>query len=222
MSVKTYEIGSDETGKGVYIGPIIIVCSKVDISKINYYKSLGINDSKKLTDKKIIEIAKILKRKIKHAVVFITPKTINEYNSKKINYNKTLALGHDRCIKLIDKTYGVNNLDVIIDGFCSLDNYNKYISNNMYNTKLISKAEDRHISVGISSILARYYWICEMDRLSKELNYNISKKFDNQTIEKEIHDIFKNSNLDYNKYLKLNFKNVFEIVNRLNYSLFDF
>ena len=49
-------IGSDEVGTGDYFGPIVVTSAFVDKSNIAWLESIGVKDSKKLTDDKIIEI----------------------------------------------------------------------------------------------------------------------------------------------------------------------
>ena len=49
-------IGSDEVGTGDYFGPIVVTASYVNKSDITFLEELGVKDSKKLTDKKIIKI----------------------------------------------------------------------------------------------------------------------------------------------------------------------
>src|SRR5699024_12321610 len=53
-------IGSDEVGTGSYFGPLTVVAAYVDSTRIPLLKELGVKDSKNLTDKQIIAIAKDL------------------------------------------------------------------------------------------------------------------------------------------------------------------
>ena len=56
-------IGSDEVGTGDYFGPIVVTASYVEKENIPFLEELGVKDSKKLTDEKILEIVpKIIKR----------------------------------------------------------------------------------------------------------------------------------------------------------------
>ena len=49
-------IGSDEVGTGDYFGPIVVTASYVCKDDIEFLEELGVRDSKKLTDQKIMEI----------------------------------------------------------------------------------------------------------------------------------------------------------------------
>ena len=59
-------VGSDEVGTGDYFGPIVVTSTYVSKDDIEFVESLGIRDSKKLTDEKILEIAPKLVQKIKY------------------------------------------------------------------------------------------------------------------------------------------------------------
>ena len=57
-------IGTDESGKGDYFGPLVVagvfIKSRNDEENL---KSIGVRDCKKLSDRRIIEIAEIIKKK---------------------------------------------------------------------------------------------------------------------------------------------------------------
>ena len=46
-------IGTDESGKGDFFGPLVIAGVLVDEKNAQYFHELGIKDSKKLSDKKM-------------------------------------------------------------------------------------------------------------------------------------------------------------------------
>ncbi|MBV6545621.1 DUF3378 domain-containing protein, partial [Ursidibacter maritimus] len=50
-------IGSDEAGSGDYFGPLTVCAAYVSQSHIKILKELGVDDSKKLSDTKIVDLA---------------------------------------------------------------------------------------------------------------------------------------------------------------------
>ena len=57
-------IGSDEVGTGDYFGPIVVTSCYVSKDDIEFVESLGMKDSKKLDDEKILKIApELIKKK---------------------------------------------------------------------------------------------------------------------------------------------------------------
>ena len=58
-------IGSDEVGTGDYFGPIVVTAAYVKKEDIPFLEELGVKDSKKMTDDKILEVVPKLKNIMK-------------------------------------------------------------------------------------------------------------------------------------------------------------
>ena len=97
-------IGSDEVGTGDYFGPIIVTASFVDIKKKSFLYELGVRDSKKITDEKIMSIAPTLIKEFPHVTYILTP---SDYNRLGItNMNKVKAILHNKVLyALKEKKY---------------------------------------------------------------------------------------------------------------------
>ena len=67
-------IGSDEVGTGDYFGPIVVTSCYVSKEDIPFVEGLGIKDSKKLDDEKILKIAPELIKKIKYKSLIMSNK----------------------------------------------------------------------------------------------------------------------------------------------------
>ena len=63
-------IGSDEVGTGDYFGPIVVTACYVKKEDIPYLEELGIKDSKKMTDEKILEVVPKIIKKLLMKVLF--------------------------------------------------------------------------------------------------------------------------------------------------------
>lgn len=94
-------IGTDESGKGDFFGPLVIAGVLVDEKNAEFFKSLGIKDSKKLTDKKMLSLAVEIKQHAPHSIIMITNTKYNELYTKIGNLNRLLAWGHARAIENI-------------------------------------------------------------------------------------------------------------------------
>ena len=55
-------IGTDESGKGDFFGPLVIAGVLADEKSAQYFRELGIKDSKKLSDKKMLMLAAEIKK----------------------------------------------------------------------------------------------------------------------------------------------------------------
>lgn len=97
-------IGTDESGKGDFFGPLVVAGVMVDENNKKLFEDLGVKDSKKLKDKEILELAHEIQ---KHSVCSIVAISNIRYNELYINFknlNKLLAWGHARAIEnILDK-----------------------------------------------------------------------------------------------------------------------
>ena len=167
-------VGSDEVGTGDYFGPIVVTASYVSKDKISYLEELGVKDSKKITDDKILKIAPELIKNIPHQTNILTNKEYNIWQRQGYNMNKIKTILHNRCILDVLKQDNFMIDMVVIDQFTSPRSYYSYLKDmneNVYRKiTFTTKAEDKCLSVGCSSIISRYIFLKEMDKLSKEVN----------------------------------------------------
>mgnify|MGYP002170792948 FL=1 len=110
-------IGSDEVGTGDYFLPIVVTACFMDKSNIKFLESLGVHDSKKLTDKKILSAAPIIMKKIPYESIILTNKEYNEWVNKGINMNKVKAIMHNKMLYKM-KNKGYDYQKIIVDQFC--------------------------------------------------------------------------------------------------------
>ena len=71
-------IGTDEVGNGSYFGGLAVVASFVTPDQHDFLRKLGVGDSKTLTDQKIRQLAPLLKEKIQHQALLLSPSKYNE------------------------------------------------------------------------------------------------------------------------------------------------
>ena len=92
-------IGTDESGKGDFFGPLVIAGVLVDEKSAKIFTDLGIKDSKKLSDKKMLVMAAEIKKNAPHSIIAISNGKYNELYANIKNLNKLLAWGHARAIE---------------------------------------------------------------------------------------------------------------------------
>ena len=205
-------IGSDEVGTGDYFGPIVVTASYVDIKDKFKLEELGIRDSKKLTDEKILNIAPKIIKEIPHTTYILTPQ---EYNEKGItNMNKVKAILHNKVLfSLVNKEI-YDYKYIVVDQFALPTKYFEHINNipnKVTNITFTTHAEDKCLSVAVSSIISRYIFLKEMDKLSDELGMPLLKGA-GENVDKQGLDIVKKYGFDKLKQIsKFNFKNTDKI-----------
>ncbi len=169
-------IGSDEVGTGDFFGPVVVCAAFVTPSDKDLITELKVRDSKDLSDNQIIDIAKRLIEEFSYHVLVLPNEKYNSLISKGYNMNKIKAFLHNHAIKkMVEKHSDYQN--IIIDEFCSPENYYKYLDGEkkIDNTKFHTKGESVHPAVAVASIIARYKFLLEMDKLSEKINIILPK-----------------------------------------------
>ena len=159
-------IGLDESGKGDYFGPLVIGAVYVDEQTEDKLITLGVRDSKLLTDNRMLTMAEEIKALCPHFVVPIEPKRYNELYAKVKNLNRLLAWGHAWTLeKMLDN---VSSNLAIVDKFGD----ESYVRNALREKgRLITVVQQTHaeedIAVAAASILARARFVQQLDQLSR-------------------------------------------------------
>ena len=202
-------IGSDEVGTGDYFGPIVVTACYVNKENKEFLEELGVRDSKKLTDEKILEIVPKIVRVIPYNKVILNNKEYNSRYSSNINMNAIKAIMHNKVLSNISKEH--NDFEyAVVDQFTYPNAYFSYLKNcsNIFrNITFLTKAEDQVLSVACASIISRYVFIKEMAKISKELGILIPKGASTAVDEVALKIALEKGFDVLTNYVKLNFKN---------------
>ena len=210
-------IGSDEVGTGDYFGPIVVTSTYVKKEDIPFLKELGVTDSKKLDDEKIMNIVPEIIKRIPYSTYILSNEKYNELHST-MNMNKIKAVLHNKV--LVELTDKYNDTDyVVVDEFAKENIYYSYLKEvpNVYRKiTFITKAEIKCLSVACASLISRYILIKEFDKLSKNLNLKLLKGASN-LVDEQGAEIVKKYGFDkLREIAKLNFKNTDKIKNLID------
>lgn len=202
-------IGSDEVGTGDYFGPIVVTAAFVKKEDIAFLKELGVTDSKKLDDEKIKKIVPEIIKKIPYTTFILTNKQFNEMN---LNMNKVKAILHNKV--LTDLTSKYKSDYVVVDQFVAPKYYFAYLKEvpNVYkNITFMTKAEVKCLSVACASLISRFVFLKEYDKLSKELGVELVKGA-SSLVDEQGKEIVKKYGIEkLNEIAKLSFKNTDKI-----------
>ena len=169
-------IGTDEVGNGSYFGGLAVVASFVTPDQHDFLRKLGVGDSKTLTDQKIRQIAPILKEKIQHQALLLSPSKYNEVIGDRYNAVSVKVALHNQAIYLLLQK-GIQPEKIVIDAFTSAKNYDKYLvqeANRFSNPiSLEEKAEGKYLAVAVSSIIARDFFLENLENLGRDLGYQL-------------------------------------------------
>lgn len=213
-------VGSDEVGTGDYYGPIVVTACYVDREDIPFLEELGVGDSKKIDDSKILKIAPQIAKKIRYKSVILTNREYNEKYNKDINMNKIKAILHNKVLYQMVNEEKPKYDYIIVDEFAREARYYDYIKDQQYiqrNITFLTKAEDKNCAVGCASIISRYIFLKEFDKLCDSIHFPLPKgagadvdKIGEEIVEKLGEDVLKD-------IAKVNFKNTERILHTLIY-----
>lgn len=171
-------VGSDEVGTGDYFGPVVVTACYVSKDDIKFLEDLGIKDSKKLTDDAMLNMAPIIAKRIKYRCLILTNKEYNEKYSKDNNMNKIKAIMHNKVLYQLMNEEKPNADYIIVDEFAKENRYYEYIkdaTNIQRGITFMPRAEDQNMAVAAASIIARYIFLKEFDKLSDAIHIPLPK-----------------------------------------------
>lgn len=213
-------VGSDEVGTGDYFGPIVVTATFVSKEDIPFLEKLGVGDSKKIDDSKILKIAPEIAKKIKYKSVILSNREYNENYTKDINMNKIKAILHNRVLYQLVNEVRPKYDYIIVDEFAREARYYDYIKDQKIiqrNITFMTKAEDKNMAVACGSIISRYIFLKEFDKLCDIIHIPLPKGAgkDVDSIGEEVVEKYGEEKLK--DIAKLNFKNTERILHTLIY-----
>lgn len=174
FSAEKGHIGTDESGKGDYFGPLVVAGVFILDEQQKVLAELGVKDSKRLSDNRVREFADLIKRGYKHSLVVIGPEKYNELYSKLRNLNRILAWAHSRAIE--------NLLEEVHCTLAVTDQFGDkvYVLNALMkrgrNIELIQRPKaEEDLAVAAASILARAEFLKRLYFLSQDIGIDLPK-----------------------------------------------
>ena len=213
-------IGTDESGKGDYFGPMVVAGVWLDEPAKAKLEGMGVRDSKLLPDNRCQELAAEIRivSSGKFIEVEMPPerynKLYNQFKKEGKNLNHLLAWGHARAIEsLLEKNP------------CSYAVADQFGNERFILSKLMEKGKklqliqtpkaERYTAVAAASILARDRFLWRMDKLSREYGTLLPKGASDRVIQPAL-DIVKKTGIDeLKKVAKLHHKTTQKILKKI-------
>lgn len=214
IAIPLRHIGTDESGKGDFFGPLVVAGVLVDEKTEKILKALGVKDSKKLDDLTMAKMAITIQKNCPHSIVTINPAKYNELYAKFKNLNKLLAWAHSRAIENILEGNDCNF--VLSDKFGD----ESLIKNALFKKGKTVKLEQRvraesDIAVAAASILARSEFVKKMKALSSFNSIMLPKGASDRVIQAGIDFSKKYSSDKLDTVAKMHFKTLQDIKKKL-------
>ena len=213
-------VGSDEVGTGDYFGPIVVTACYVNKEDIPFLEKLGVGDSKKIDDNKILKIALEIVKRVKYKSVILSNDEYNKKYGNDLNMNKIKAIMHNKVLYQLINSEKLDYEYIIVDEFARETRYYEYIKEQPAIQKgitFLTKAEDLNLAVACASIISRYIFLREFDKICDSIHIPLPKgaSTDVDKIGEEVVEKFGEDKLK--EIAKLNFRNTQRILHTLIY-----
>ena len=178
LKLRINSIGSDEVGTGDFFGPIVVTAAYVSKENIDFLLELKVKDSKKMSDKDIIKVVPEIIKKIPYHTYILSNSEYNKVYGTDMNMNKMKAVLHNKVLNEFTKDNKYQYDYAVIDQFEVPRSYYNHIKgaiNNVGKITFLTKAEDKCLSVACASLISRYIFLSQMNKLSKEVGFTLPK-----------------------------------------------
>lgn len=158
-------IGSDESGKGDYFGPLVVSAVYLDEKGFDALSSSGIRDSKALSDSENSRLAIEIKKHLAFKTEILLPEKYNRLYAETGNLNAILTRIHGTLASDLHKTTKARFY--ILDQFGKGDIMKSFVEKNIPGLSLFQVHRgESNFSVAAASVLARAEFLGQMEILS--------------------------------------------------------
>lgn len=215
IPLRISSIGSDEVGTGDFFGPIVVTATYVSKDNVDFLLELGVKDSKKMSDSEIRKVVPEIIKKVPYHTFILTNKQYNKVYGNDMNMNKMKAILHNKVLSEFVQKDKYNYDYIVVDQFENSRSYYNHLTEakfKVYGITFLTKAEDQCLSVACASLISRYIFLGEMDKISKLIGETVPKGAGPLVDEfgKKIVNKYGNDKLD--EVAKLSFKNTMRIL----------
>jgi len=204
-------IGTDESGKGDYFGPLVSAGVYVDTQSAEELAKSGVKDSKQLSDNQNLKLAQEIVRicKGRYTIIEISPEKYNDlyeqFKKEGKNLNTLLAWGHAKALE-----------ELLTRVQCKVAIADQFADERFIMGKLQEKGKgitltqmhkaERNIGVAAASILARARFLEKLSKLSNEYKVTFHKGASDLVVDDARTFVSKYGKETLSKVAKLHFK----------------
>lgn len=169
-------LGSDEAGKGDYFGPLCVACVYLTQEASLKLFQEGVKDCKQLNDKKIRQLAPIIRKTCPYEEIVLNPLTYNRLYEKIQNLNSLLTWAHKTVIENLLQRLNITPEIVLVDQFAKTEYWLEQLSHKYPTITFKQKPRaEEYLSVASASILARDSFLTNLEKLGNSINYPLPK-----------------------------------------------
>ena len=168
-----------------------------------------------MTDDDILRVVPEVIKKIPYNTYILNNSQYNKLYDADMNMNKMKAILHNKVLSHFADKSKYHYDYAVVDQFENPKSYYNHLKDasfKVYGITFLTKAEDQCLSVACASIISRYIFLSEMNKMSKEIGIDLPKGAGDivDVIGSEIVKKYGSNKL--NEIAKLNFKNTERIL----------
>lgn len=168
-------VGSDETGKGDYFGPLVVCAAFVVPDDVAELREAGVMDSKRITDRRALLLGAWLRDRLPFELRVLDPVDYNRTYPRHRGLNPMLAELHAEAIRaLCSRVAGSARLRVVVDQFANERLLEGLLSGLDVELRQAHRAE-ANPAVAAASIVARQEFLVRLAELSQEAGVELPK-----------------------------------------------
>jgi len=174
-----YLLGSDETGKGEWYGPLVATCMSLDSDELKEFRLMGVRDSKSIKKDVLLNMAEeIINKKPIYRSRILMPETYNimyeQFQKEGKNLNELLAWAHTASIKDVLGIIKYDRVKVVIDKFDVEKTYERLAGIDKRKVEIIQKSKgETEIPVAAASIIAKRAFEKSVDELNEKYSVDL-------------------------------------------------
>jgi ribonuclease HIII len=164
--IREETLGSDESGKGDYFGPLVVAAALVRPEDADFLVELGVRDSKLATDGTIRRVEGALAGRLPHAVRVLEPESYNEAWRRAGNLNVLLGRLHAEVIDAVLAAMPDARPRIIVDRFGDPGHVRRALTPTARRRPFSMPTRgEAYPAVAAASFLARAAFLREFERL---------------------------------------------------------
>ena len=203
-------VGSDESGKGDYFGPLVVAAVRATADEARGLAEGEVKDSKRASDAAALRLGGALRRHLPHAVVRLDPVDYNARHAAMGNLNPLLAELHAQAIRELAEP----GLLVVVDQFGPAALMEQSLEGS--EVKLVQRTRAEVLPVvAAASLIAREEFLLALGELSEAHGVELAKGA-GQPVDRAARELVRLHGVDVlGRVAKLHFKNTARAVGEL-------
>ncbi len=163
-------VGSDESGKGDYFGPLVVAAVRLEPKFAREMRGGPVRDSKEMTDEACLRLGAALRGKLPHAIARLDPDEYNATHARVKNLNPMLAKLHGEVIRELASP----GMLVVVDQFGNERLVASEVAD--LDIRLVQRPRAEEIlAVAAASVIAREQFLVALRELSEKWAIDLCK-----------------------------------------------